>query len=227
MPGAVVVRTLAETSGHARGWDMKLRFGCSTALFLVGAAALFMFILSLGRAHAVTQFPESYGLDLGVRQPLTPSNTGQLSSPKEAFDLDALRQARTFCVDLGHLDAREAVAVKTFIADSGGADRVIMQLPWQLANDCTRADVVARIYFRTATVTERRTDLQTGLKQSSEPEEWPQPVLVIYDKASIRLLYRAEGLARHRDFTKELAYCFSVLLKDLKTGAKKHESHHR
>jgi hypothetical protein len=131
-----------------------------------------------------------------------------------------LKQTRSYCVDVSALGGAEAAEVREFLAQDGGPKKLLSRLPWRLIDDCTKADAVARIYFRPAMVTEVLNNHETGLKQVLPPSERSYPVLLVYDKASIRLFYRAEGSITRGNPTKVLGSPFSMLLEDLKTVAK-------
>lgn len=115
--------------------------------------------------------------------------------PDEIFDPGALAHIRTFCVDLGNMESWQTAGVKGFLAEASEPGKVLDRLPWQRVEDCTKADAVARIYFGA-----------TGAI----------PVLLLYDKASIRLFYRAEGQVFRGNPQKALATPFAMLAKDLK-----------
>ena len=162
-------------------------------------------------------------LDYGVGGYLAPTNSNNSpyrSGRGEIFDRDALKQTRSYCFDVSSLEGSEAAKVREFLAEGGGPKKLLSGLPWRLIEDCTKADAVARIYFTRAVVTEVLNGKGTGLKQMSGPDERPYPVLLVYDKASIRLFYRAEGSITYGDPTKVLGSPFSMLLKDLETVAR-------
>jgi hypothetical protein len=197
---------------------MNSSFLHSLALLLAAVALGFVLILCLRPSFALAQIPESYGLDLGIQSPHKPPPS---SPPRrgEVFDRDALRQARSFCIDTRHIEGPEADEVKDFMAKEGQPGKLLSRLPWMLIDDCTKADAVARIYFAPVEATEIRENKVSSLRQTSGPRQASQPVLLIYDKASIRLFYRAEGLFLHGDPVNVLGSPFSMLLKDLKARA--------
>jgi len=194
----------------------------SAARLRAGAALGFLLLLSLGSTRATAQLPGT-SLDYGVGGDLSRANSN--NSPYGAgrgkvFDRDGLKQTRSYCVDTSSLEGFEAAEVRKFLAAASGPNKVLSRLSWRLIDDCTQADAVARIYFEPATGTEVLTNHETGLKQVSKSGERPYPVLLVYDKASIRLFYRAEGTISHGDPTKVLARPFSMLSKDLKSVAR-------
>ena len=145
-------------------------------------------------------------LDSRLPQPLTPTVSRTSPQRGEVFDPEALERTKSFCVDLSHMEGLEAADVKEFLAKESQPKKLLGRLGWKLVDDCTKADAVARIYFAGVSV---RVEGQ-GVKQGS------LPVLLIYDKASIRLFYRAEGQAVHGKPVDVLGSPFAMLLKDLK-----------
>jgi hypothetical protein len=190
---------------------------------LLGRVALgFLLVVCFRPSPVLAQIPESYGIDLGIPSPLNPSTTkgsSRASGRGEVFDREALRQAKSFCVDAGHLEGPEADEVKEFVEEEGKPGKLLSRLPWRLIDDCAKADAVARIYFAPVEVTDVTEDKGSGIQKKSPPRQFSQPVLLIYDKASIRLFYRAEGLIASGDSMKIMASPFSMLIKDLKTKA--------
>jgi hypothetical protein len=45
------------------------------------------------------------------------------------------------------MGSAQAAEVKEFLAKESGPEKQLGCLPWQLADDCTKTDAVARIYF--------------------------------------------------------------------------------
>jgi hypothetical protein len=197
---------------------MNSSFRHSLALLLTFAASGFFLVFCLGPSLALAQIPESYGLDLGIPPPhkSTPS-----SHPRRGvvFDRDALTQVRSFCVDTRHLEGIEAVQVNEFVAEESKPGKLMSRLPWTLVDDCTKADAVARIYFAPVEVTDVTEDKGSGLKKTSRPRQVSQPVLLIYDKASIRLFYRTESSTLEGDRMNVLGSPFTMLAKDLRATA--------
>lgn len=198
---------------------MKSRFRHSLVLLLSCAAPGFFLIFCLRPSLALAQIPESYGVDLGIPSPLN-SATTKGASPAwqrgEVYDRGALRQAKNFCVDARHIEGPQADEVREFVEKEGKPGKLLSRLPWRLIDDCTKADAVARIYFAPVEVTDVTEDKGSGVKKASQSRQFSQPVLLIYDKASIRLFYRAEGLIAYGDPMKIIASPFSMLVRDLK-----------
>ena len=113
----------------------------------------------------------------------------------EVFDGAALGQIRTACVDTSYLDKAEASAVKRFMAAESRPGRLLERLNWKFTDQCSAADGVIRVYFAQSerSTEERGDEMAEGVPSLSYSEPALRPVLLIYDRASIRLLYRTEG----------------------------------
>jgi hypothetical protein len=169
---------------------------------------------------AVAQVPGvgAGNLDANLPQPIgSPTATAPNAPPGrgEVFDPDALRQTKSFCVDLNHMESSQAADVKEFLAQESQPRKLLSRLPWQLVDDCTKADVVARIYFARVDVREEMSAPNLAGSPVSFRQS-RQPVLLLYDKASIRLFYRAEGQVLGRKTVEVLRSPFAMLVKDLK-----------
>jgi hypothetical protein len=184
----------------------------------VSALLLSLAALSVPRqqpAFAVAQ-ASLRDLDANVSQPIaSPLETTTRISPgrDEVLDPEALEHTKTFCVDTSHMEDSQAVEVKEFLAKERGRKKVLGQLPWQLVDDCTKVDAVARIYF--ISVHEEITKVGSAAR-STGFRRGTQPVLLLYDKASIRLFFRAEGTVLHGDAADALGSPFAMLAKDLR-----------
>ena len=73
-----------------------------------------------------------------------------------------------------------------------------------------KADAVARIYFARVNVRDEGSGFNLG-SISASPQQGSQPVLLIFDRASIRLFYRAEGQVVHGKPVDVLGSPFSML----------------
>jgi hypothetical protein len=142
---------------------------------------------------------------------------------REVFDPNALAHIKSFCVDLRNLEGWQAEGVGEFVAKNTQPKKLLGHLPWQLIGDCTKADAVARIYFAPANIE----DVAREYSLSSPPtfQQGYQPVLLLYDKASIRLFYLAacpqayshpEGQVPYGNAVDGLGSLFSMLVKDVK-----------
>jgi len=185
--------------------------------FLVGAAVITL-LLNCGQTRVATaQIPGVVGggVDAGLPRPAGPSTpTASGARRSEVFDSVALAHTRTFCVDMRNLESWQAAGVKEFLATASQPKEVLHRLPWQPIDDCGKADAVARIYFVLVDVREET----SGAKLPATPVSFGQasrPVLLLYDKASIRLFYRAEGEVFKGNAVKVLASPFALLVRDL------------
>jgi len=164
------------------------------------------------------QFPGG-NLDSGLPQPVgspTPSTVRMPPRKGEIFDDAALRRIRSFCLDSSHLSDSEAAGVRQSLTRQGQSRKLSERLSWKLIDDCSQADAVARVYYLGAAV---RQVVEAGGLRSSSPKvrQEVDPVLVIYDKAALRLYYRAEGSPIHREARYPLADPLAMLAKDLRT----------
>jgi hypothetical protein len=121
-------------------------------------------------------------------------------------------------VDTSYLEAGVASDIKTFVARENQPGRLLRRLNWQLADQCAAADAVIRIYFahseRYITVTNK--DPSGGVTSSDSIETVTQVVLLVYDRASVRLLYRTEVKDHAANRVALLKGPFSRLVKDIK-----------
>jgi hypothetical protein len=188
----------------------------------VFAAGVVVLLWLLCRQPAVAA-PQAMGvgsgtLDARLPQPIgSPTATAPRTPPGrgEVFDPDALEHTKTFCVDLNHMESSQAADVKEFLAKERQPRKLLGRLPWQLVDDCTKADTVARIYFARVDVREEMSAPYIAGSPASI-RQGRQPVLLLYDKASIRLFYRAEGLVFHGSAEDVLGSPFAMLVRDFK-----------
>ncbi len=142
---------------------------------------------------------------------------------RELFDREAFRRVRTVCVDTSYLEKGEAQEVKKFVAMESRPGHLLKRLPWELTDQCAAADAVIRLYFAQNTVQKTElipcSDLSVcgGGITSSYFQQVTKVVLLIYDRASIRILYRTEGREMGTGL-KALKVPFSKLVKDLKSA---------
>jgi hypothetical protein len=181
---------------------------------LARAAAVLMLFLGWQARVALAQTGNlDARLPQAIGSPQPDSNTP--SGRGEVFDPDALKHTKSFCLDLNHIDDSEAAGVKEFLAKENQPKKLLGRLPWQLVDDCTKADAVARIYFARADVSEDMSG--PGVVSTAvRIRHGLQSVLLLYDKASIRLFYRAQGQVLARNEEDALRVPFSTLVKDLK-----------
>jgi len=195
------------------------RSGRSRANCRLVAVAVGTFWLLCGQARvAPAQIPGVAGGGIygGIPQPGGPSAPTTSRAPREEIiDRGALAETKTFCVDQRNLEDWQAADVKEFLTEASEPGEVLNRLPWQLVGDCRKADAVARIYFVPAGLREE----WAAASPAGSPATFrksSQPVLLLYDKASIRLFYRAEGEVFRGSPVKGLAGPFATLAKDLK-----------
>jgi hypothetical protein len=136
----------------------------------------------------------------------------------EQFDPEALRRVKTLCVDTSYLEKGEALEIKKFVAKESRPGHLLRQMPWELTDQCTAADAVIRMYFahRERVIRKTGVDMCEGMiiYNSDYSEQVMQVVLLIYDRASVRILYRTKG--REGKSRTALKGPFSKLVKDLK-----------
>jgi len=132
------------------------------------------------------------------------------------FDHEALRQVRTFCVDTSYLEAGVASDVKTFVAKENQPGRLLKRLRWQLTDQCAAADAVIRVYFASSERLTTGTGVARWEAASASYEPATQVVLLVYDRSSIRLLYRTEVKEPSTNHVALLKGPFSRLVKDVK-----------
>ena len=178
-----------------------------------------LWLCSLQQSPATPQL-SSGSLDSQLPQPIgspTPSTAQTPPRRGEIFDGEALRHIATFCIDTSHLSGSEAADVKESLARQGQSKKVSKRLSWKLINDCSQADAVARVYYLGAAVRQVVSPGPTLDGPRPTVRQEADPVLVIYDKAALRLYYRAEGRPIHRDARDPLAEPLAMLAKDLRT----------
>ncbi len=118
-------------------------------------------------------------------------------------------------MDLNHMESSQAAEVKEFLAKESGPKKLLGHLPWQLVDDCAKADAVARIHFsRIHVLEEMPGPVAAGTAVSVR--RGSQSVLLLYDKASIRLFYRAESQVLDGTTKDALRSPFAMLVKDMK-----------
>ena len=147
---------------------------------------------------------------------LAPCTARERKLQGQVFDREGLRQVRNFCVDTAHLESLDLDAVKTFLEKESRPHKLFARLPWKLAGDCAKADVVARIYFKQFNRA-RVGGNYGGSASSVSYEPVFQPVLLIYGPTFIQLIYRTEGPSIGKNREPLLAPTFANLLADLKT----------
>jgi len=154
---------------------------------------------------------------------IVPGSARENKACSNLFHLEALRWVRTVCVDTSYLREGETSDVKTFVARENQPGHLLRRLNWEFTDQCAAANAVIRVYFAQTEVNIHRTDVgprpdvgQGGVASSSVSEEEIQVVLLIYDRASVRILYRTETQYKGPNRRTMLKDPFSRLVKDLR-----------
>jgi hypothetical protein len=163
--------------------------------------------MGVGSGNLDARLPQPIGSPTATA-PRTPYGRG------EVFDPNALEHTKSYCVDLSHMESSQAANVNELLAKEIQPRKLLSRIPWQLVDDCTKADAVARLYFARVNVREEMSG--SGAGSPASIRQGRQPVLLLYDKASIRLFYRAEGLVFHGNAEDVLGSPFAMLVRDLK-----------
>lgn len=139
----------------------------------------------------------------------------------ELFHPEALRRVRTVCLDTSNLDARVASEVKTFMAweDKGG--RFLKQTNWELTDTCAATDVAIRVYFVPGEPCHMdQANMGNPHDTSGLSLVYCEPVnrvvLLVYDRASVRILYRKEAEGNETSNAALLKAHFPRLVKGIK-----------
>ncbi len=136
----------------------------------------------------------------------------------ELFHPEALRRVRTVCVDTSYLEAGVASDVKTFVAREKQPGQLLKLMTWEFTDQCAAADAFIRVYFAPSErhVTESDYSLRGGGTSRDFYEPVTQVVLLVYDRASVRLLYRTEAQGQATNRVALLKGPFAKLVKDIK-----------
>jgi hypothetical protein len=140
----------------------------------------------------------------------------------EVCDREALRRVRTVCVDTSYLEEGEAFDIKTFMATENQPGQPIRQIPWDFTDRCAAADAVIRVYFVQSELITKvtRRGKRGAVPSRTFSHQVNQAVLLIYDRASVRLLYRTEGQRKGTYRPALLEGPFSKLAKDLESAGR-------
>jgi hypothetical protein len=138
----------------------------------------------------------------------------------ELINPQALRHLKTVCVDTSYLQAGVAFDVKAFVARENQPGQLLSRLSWKITEDCAGADALIRVYFapseRHVTLGITNDVLAGERAPLEEDEQVTQVVLLIYDRASVRVLYRTEGQGQGKNRGALLKGLFSRLVKDMR-----------
>lgn len=145
---------------------------------------------------------------------------GELKRCSDLFNPEALRHLRSVCIDTSILEPAAASEVTSYVEKESQPGHLLTRLPWRLNQSCAPDDAVIRVYF--AQGEHRSTTYMTGSHLSGptsldsyEPET--RVVLLIYGRASVRLLYRTEFGSPGAKRAALLKVPFSRLVKDMST----------
>lgn len=138
----------------------------------------------------------------------------------EVFDREALCRVRTACVDTSYLEKADALAITEFVAKENQPRQLLSEIPWKFSDQCPTADAVIKVYFTEAELLTRESGnpLREGTPTITFSEQLVQAVLLIYDRASVRVLYRYRSAGREKGSKRAvlLKDPFSRLVRDLK-----------
>ncbi len=141
----------------------------------------------------------------------------------ELFNREALRRVKAACIDTSYLGEAEALDIRNFVAKESQPGHLLRRMPWDLSDDCAAPDAVIRVYFTQAEVIANRTEVSSPCNVSlflcsgsRSVLQGIQIVLLIYDRASVRILYRTQAQYNGAKRKTMLRGSFSRLVKDLK-----------
>ncbi|MGO8792492.1 MAG: hypothetical protein ACLQVL_34605 [Terriglobia bacterium] len=171
--------------------------------------------MSLKPRQVLTLAALACSLVLVPRERISGEETKRCS---DLFNPEALHHIRSVCVDTTFLEPAVASDVKSYIEKEGQPGHLLTALPWRVNETCAPDDAVVRVYF--AEGEHRSTTYMAGSRLSGptsvdtfEPET--RVVLLVYDRASVRLLYRTESVRRWSKRAALLKVSFSMLVKDV------------
>lgn len=136
------------------------------------------------------------------------------------FNADALRGIKTVCVDTSYLESAVASDVKTFVDRESQPGHLLTHMSWRIAENCTAVDAIIRVYFVESERQSTAGALKSGFPLGSSVNIWQpgtQVVLLIYDRPSVRLLYRTEFLGPEAHHAALLRVPFSKLVRDVRS----------
>jgi hypothetical protein len=114
----------------------------------------------------------------------------------ELFDPAALGQVRTFCVDTSNLEPGLASYISALVAKKEHSRNPLKHLPWKFTDQCAAADAVIRMYLapaeRHVRIEQTSTMMDAGVSYSNFDEPTTEVVLLVYERASLDVLYRTE-----------------------------------
>ena len=138
---------------------------------------------------------------------------------RELYDPESLSRLRTVCVDTSYLGATAASGVKEFVARGSQPGQLLTRVSWRFADRCEGADAILRVYFtpgaRHVSTPKPKTNPNVNVPSLDYYEPISQVVLLIYGRASVRLLYRTDAQGGGRNWEAALKPLFSKLVKDI------------
>jgi hypothetical protein len=137
----------------------------------------------------------------------------------DLFNPEALRRIRNVCVDTSYLEPATAADVNSFVGKESRQGHLLTHMNWRFLEKCAEADAIVRVYFAGSQRNSTRELpgnagwIAPAPLNVSEPAT--QVVLLIYDRASVRVLYRTETLGPRTSRVALLRLPFSKLVKDM------------
>ena len=174
---------------------------------------------SSGRQAGAALLPRGILLCLLLLIPFVRGSALGDKACRAPFDTQALRRVKIVCVDTSYLEPDVASDVKAFVAKERRPGQILGRLSWEFADQCGTADAVIRVYFTSGTPRETRSSDfgGQGVSRSAYYEHVNQVVLLIYDRASVSVLYRTEDRGEERNRLVLMKGPFSRLAKVMKT----------
>jgi hypothetical protein len=116
------------------------------------------------------------------------------------LDAAALGRVRTFCVDTSNLEPGLASAVTALVAERNHRHSALKRMPWTFTDQCAVADAVIRMYSTTNELHVREEQVAgPGPGELGGEVTYPKVVelatkvvLLVYDRPSLRVLYRTD-----------------------------------
>jgi len=133
---------------------------------------------------------------------------------------EALRKIKVVCLDTSNLDSAVARDVKAFVSEENRPDHLLGRLNWEFVEGCPSADAVIRVYFvsteRYVTEPAPNSGLGVGVSSLGAYKPATRLVLLVYDRASVRVLFRSEGIFPGNKRTAQLKGQFGRLVKEVR-----------
>ena len=137
----------------------------------------------------------------------------------ELYDPTSLGRLRTVCVDTSYLEAATASELREFMARERQPGRFLARMSWHFTDPCEGADAILRVYSALGTHHVSKPSWTVNPNASVPSVDYDEPisqvVLLVYDRASVRLLYRTESQGRGKSGEAAFVPVFSKLVKDV------------